>query len=140
MTELSATLKFGKGHEDSWIVVRADTAAELKKAIEEATGLSGEGMSVVDLVHNASMHVHQVAKMGTVLGGTVLESETPTEEPAKEEPKAEAPAATKGPTLEEQIASAKSGGELSDLFLKNKATFQADSALMEKLQERSKQV
>ena len=72
MTELSATLKYGKGYEDSWLVIRADNAADLKKAIEEATGLSGEGLSVVDLIHNAASHVHQVSKMGTALGATVI--------------------------------------------------------------------
>lgn len=145
MTELSATLKYGKGYEDSWLVIRADNAADLKKAIEEATGLSGEGLSVVDLIHNAASHVHQVSKMGTALGATVI-AETPAEPaaPAQAQAQAVAPAApapqAQGPSLEDQIASAKSASELSDLFLKNKAAFTGDKALMDKLQERSKQV
>lgn len=145
MTELSATLKYGKGYEDSWLVIRADNAADLKKAIEEATGLSGEGLSVVDLIHNAASHVHQVSKMGTALGATVI-AETPAEPaaPAQVQAQAAAPAApapqAQGPSLEDQIASAKSASELSDLFLKNKAAFTGDKALMDKLQERSKQV
>ena len=143
MTELSATLKYGKGYEDSWLVIRADNAADLKKAIEEATGLSGEGLSVVDLIHNASSHVHQVSKMGTALGATVIAEKT--EEPAAPaQEQAAAPAApapeAPAPSLEDQIASAKSASELSDLFLKNKAAFTGDKALMDKLQERSKQV
>lgn len=145
MTELSATLKYGKGYEDSWLVIRADNAADLKKAIEEATGLSGEGLSVVDLIHNAASHVHQVSKMGTALGATVI-AETPAEPaaPAQIQAQAAAPAApapqAQAPSLEDQIASAKSASELSDLFLKNKAAFTGDKALMDKLQERSKQV
>lgn len=145
MTELSATLKYGKGYEDSWLVIRADNAADLKKAIEEATGLSGEGLSVVDLIHNAASHVHQVSKMGTALGATVI-AETPAEPaaPAQAQEQAAAPAApapqAQAPSLEDQIASAKSASELSDLFLKNKAAFTGDKALMDKLQERSKQV
>lgn len=145
MTELSATLKYGKGYEDSWLVIRADNAADLKKAIEEATGLSGEGLSVVDLIHNAASHVHQVSKMGTALGATVI-AETTAEPaaPAQAQAQAAAPAApapqAQGPSLEDQIASAKSASELSDLFLKNKAAFTGDKALMDKLQERSKQV
>lgn len=145
MTELSATLKYGKGYEDSWLVIRADNAADLKKAIEEATGLSGEGLSVVDLIHNAASHVHQVSKMGTALGATVI-AETPAEPaaPAQVQAQAAAPAApapqAQAPSLEDQIASAKSASELSDLFLKNKAAFTGDKALMDKLQERSKQV
>lgn len=143
MTELSATLKYGKGYEDSWLVIRADNAADLKKAIEEATGLSGEGLSVVDLIHNAASHVHQVSKMGTALGATVI-AETPAEPAAPAQEQAAAPAApapqAQAPSLEDQIASAKSASELSDLFLKNKAAFTGDKALMDKLQERSKQV
>lgn len=145
MTELSATLKYGKGYEDSWLVIRADNAADLKKAIEEATGLSGEGLSVVDLIHNAASHVHQVSKMGTALGATVI-AEKPAEPaaPAQAQEQAAAPAApapqAQAPSLEDQIASAKSASELSDLFLKNKAAFTGDKALMDKLQERSKQV
>ena len=145
MTELSATLKYGKGYEDSWLVIRADNAADLKKAIEEATGLSGEGLSVVDLIHNAASHVHQVSKMGTALGATVI-AETPAEPaaPAQIQAQAAAPASpaprAQAPSLEDQIASAKSASELSDLFLKNKAAFTGDKALMDKLQERSKQV
>lgn len=145
MTELSATLKYGKGYEDSWLVIRADNAADLKKAIEEATGLSGEGLSVVDLIHNAASHVHQVSKMGTALGATVI-AETPAEPAAAAQVQAQAaaPAApapqAQAPSLEDQIASAKSASELSDLFLKNKAAFTGDKALMDKLQERSKQV
>ena len=149
MTELSATLKYGKGYEDSWLVIRADNAADLKKAIEEATGLSGEGLSVVDLIHNAASHVHQVSKMGTALGATVI-AETPAEPAAPAQAQAQAqeqaaaPAApapqAQAPSLEDQIASAKSASELSDLFLKNKAAFTGDKALMDKLQERSKQV
>ena len=145
MTELSATLKYGKGYEDSWLVIRADNAADLKKAIEEATGLSGEGLSVVDLIHNAASHVHQVSKMGTALGATVI-AETPAEPaaPAQVQAQPAAPAApapqAQAPSLEDQIASAKSASELSDLFLKNKAAFTGDKALMDKLQERSKQV
>ena len=145
MTELSATLKYGKGYEDSWLVIRADNASDLKKAIEEATGLSGEGLSVVDLIHNAASHVHQVSKMGTALGATVI-AEKPAEPaaPAQAQEQAAAPAApapqAQAPSLEDQIASAKSASELSDLFLKNKAAFTGDKALMDKLQERSKQV
>ena len=100
---------------------------------------------MVDLIHNAASHVHQVSKMGTALGATVI-AETPAEPaaPAQAQEQAAAPAApapqAQAPSLEDQIASAKSASELSDLFLKNKAAFTGDKALMDKLQERSKQV
>lgn len=140
MAELTATLKYGKGYEESWLVLRAPTAAELKEAIEEATGVSGEGMTLVDQIHNATQHVHSLARAGTVLGATVIESSAAPQSPqaAPQQP-AEAPVAPE-PTLLEKIAQAGSQSDLSDLFLKNKAAFTADQKLMDALQERSKQV
>lgn len=144
MTELTATFKYGKGYEESWLVLRAESASDLKKQIEEATGISGEGITLVDQIHNATQHVHSVGRMGTILGATVLpESESagaPATQPqaAAQAPAAAAPAPE--PTLLEKIAQAASAGDLSDLFLKNKAAFTGDKALMDALQERSKQV
>lgn len=144
MTELSVTLKYGKGYEESWLVLRAESASDLKKQLEEATGVSGEGITLVDQVHNATQHVHSLGRMGTILGATVIpEAESAGAPATPPQAAAQAPAAAApapGPTLLEKIAQAGSASDLSDLFLKNQAAFTGDKTLMDALEARSKAI
>lgn len=128
---ISVTLKYGKGYEEPWLVIKTDTVEQAKALISEATGLPGDGITLSDLVYNAAQHVRKINSVGSVLGGTVV-TETPAEEP-KPEPQAQP--ADNG--LAEKIDKATSKGDLTKLYLDNKSAFDADTDLMGALQAKS---
>lgn len=133
---ITATVKAGKGHEVPWLVFKGGTTGEVKRHIEEATGLSGEGISLASLVRNASDHFQTVNEVATVLSATVI-PETPAESTT-----GSAPAAEQTPEAPEDqylsaIASVADLAALGDLYLKNKAVFDGDEKLMAALQARS---
>lgn len=140
MTEVTATLKWSKGYEDPWLVIKGETAADVKRGIEEATGLSGDGISLVDLIHNASAHVHSVNNVGATLGGTVIREGTKPE-PEPEKPQEPAPQPEPEPEQESPvlglIADAKSQKALGDLYQEHRKAFQSTPALMAALQARA---
>lgn len=139
-TEVSVTLKQHAKYDAPWIVIRGKDTETVKRELEKVAGLSGEGISLASLVYNSAEHFKKVGEVGTVLGGTVISADAPDPKPqaAAQQPVAE-PAAP-APTLKDLVAQAATGPALSDLFLKHKAAFMADPALMAALEARSKQV
>lgn len=140
MPEIGVTLKAGKGYEAPWITVKGDNADEVRRATAAVAGLDAGELPLTDVVHNVAKHFQDVSRVGTLLGGTVVPEESAPQKPQEPAEQPTAAPAAQAPTLEDQIAKAGSASELSDLFLKNKAAFTGDPALMAKLQERSKQV
>lgn len=139
---IGVTLKQGKGFEAPWITIKASSAAEAKRHLEEITGLSGEGISLAAATYNAAQHFQKVADMGTVLDATVIPDEAPAAAPkAESKPKAE-PAKEPEPAAEVDhfaaIEKLDAKADLTAYYLKNKDAFDADSDLMDKLQERFK--
>lgn len=144
-TEVSVTLKQHSKFDAPWIVFRGKDSDAVKREVEKASGLGGEGISLMDLVHNAAEHFKKVGQMGTVLGGTVIESSAPAAEPTEKQETpapaaAPAPSPVQGPTLLERIGDAKTQTDLSDLFLENKAAFGADPSLMTALEAQAAKI
>lgn len=141
---IGVTLKQGKGYEAPWITVKGSSAGEVRKHLEDVTGLSGEGITLASLVYNAADHFQKVGEVGTVLGATVIRQDAPTETPTESASSA-APAAEQEPEAPEAqfasaIASVENLAALGDLYLKNKDAFDGDEKLMAALQARSAQL
>lgn len=136
---ITATVKAGKGYEVPWLVFKGATVAEVQGQIEQATGLSGEGITLASLVRNASDHFQTVNEVATVLSATVI-PETPTESASSAAPAAEQEPEAPEAQFASAIASVENLAALGDLYLKNKDAFDGDEKLMAALQARSAQL
>ena len=143
--EITATIKSGKGYDEPWLVFRGPDAASVKKQIEDATGLSGEGISLMELTWNANYSFGKISTVATGLDGVVIPENSPpaaqnaaaAPEPTESENVAPvAPAPSPEPDLKATVAGLTSKKELTDVYLKNKAAFDGDEALMAALQAR----
>lgn len=143
--EISVTLKQHKGFESPWIVVKGGSAAAVKKQVEEITGLSGEGLTLHELVYNAAYSFQKISTVATGLDAVLIAEDAPqaAEKPAAapestpvaNEPPAAAQASPE-PDLAATVADLKTKKELTDVYLKNKAAFDGDKDLMAALQAR----
>lgn len=142
---ISVTLKQSKDYAAPWIVVKGRTAASVKSQIEDITGLSGEGLTLHEMVYNAAFSFQKISTVATGLDAVVIPENSPpaaqnvaaAPEPtpaAQEAPAAEAPAPE--PDLAASVAGLTSKKALTDLYLKNKAAFDGDKDLMAALQAR----
>lgn len=148
--EITATIKSGKGFDEPWLVFRGPDAASVKKQIEDASGLSGEGISLMELTWNANYSFGKISTVATGLDGVVIPDEEKPQKAAvghvqvKVEPESAeeenvapvAPAPSSEPDLKATVAGLTSKKELTDVYLKNKAAFDGDEALMGVLQAR----
>lgn len=143
--EVSVTLKQHGKFEAPWIVVRGASTEAVKAELEKATGLSGEGLTLHELVYNAAYSFQKISTVATGLDGVVIPENSPpaaqnaaaAPEPAEEENVAPvAPAPSPEPDLAAVVAGLTSKKELTDVYLKNKAAFDGDEALMAALQAR----
>lgn len=96
---MKVTIKYGKGHEDSWVVFEGSTQ-EIRTDVIDYFGMDPEtlvGLSLSSIVVNATNIAHGKGLIATSLGATVVE-ETPAAAPAKptEDPWAAASAAQSG--------------------------------------------
>lgn len=135
MAEVTATLKYGKGYEAPWLVIKGENAADVKKAVEEATGLAGEGLTLSQVIYNAADHVQRLNTVGVTLGATVIADE-PEDAPAETAPAPDPAPEQQGPDLEQQIKDASDVSSLADLYIKYQATFDSDEKLSGLLQAR----
>ena len=145
--EVSVTLKQHKGFESPWIVVKGPSAAVVKKQVEEITGLSGEGLTLHELVYNAADSFQRISTVATGLDAVVIPDDEKaavghahaTVAPESTESENVAPAAPQAspePSLADQVNKEKSKAALKDLYLKNKKAFDGDKDLMAVLQAR----
>ncbi|MEV5330877.1 hypothetical protein [Streptomyces werraensis] len=96
---MKVTIKYGKGHDDSWVVFEGSTQ-EIRTDVIDYFGMDPEtlvGLSLSSIVVNATNIAHGKGLIATSLGATVVE-ETPAAAPAKptEDPWAAASAAQSG--------------------------------------------
>lgn len=141
MAEVTVTLKGGTGYDKPWIVVRGENAAETAKLVAETVGVSGEGLTLLELTHNAAQKFSGVSAAGTILGATVIPEGAPAQAPAPEPAAAPAiPAAPPVPNTEilAKIEAATSVAELGDVFMQNKGLFEANAELMAQVEAKSR--
>lgn len=138
-TEVTVTIKAASGAASPWIVVRAASAEEARLAVAESVGLDSDGLTLAEMAHNASARFQAMATAGSALGATVLpsKSERKAKDEPKPEPKAEAKADEGGVKVREAIANATSRGELSTIYMNNRAVFDNDGSLMKVLEARA---
>ncbi|QPB09861.1 hypothetical protein KGG73_gp27 [Streptomyces phage Sentinel] len=96
---MKVTIKYGKGHDDSWVVFEGSTQ-EIRTDVLDFFGMDPEtqrGLSLSSIVVNATNIAHGKGLIATALGATVVE-ETTNEAPAKptDDPWAAASAAQSG--------------------------------------------
>lgn len=129
--ETTATIKFGRGHEDPWLVFKG-TPERVKEQIVVAFGTDveeAEGLTLAELVVNVTKTAQGARTASAGLGGTVIKqggwARAAQEEAAPAEPavnplfaKVEALTAIEGP------------GGLKDLYARNADAFKADAELM----------
>lgn len=83
---MKVTIKYGKGHDDSWVVFEGSTQ-EIRTDVIDYFGMELEalaGLSLSSIVVNATNIAHGKGLIAAKLGGTVVE-ETPAAAPAKPE-------------------------------------------------------
>lgn len=144
--ETAATIKAGKGYDEPWLVFRGPNAASVKKQVEEATGLSGEGISLMELTWNANYSFQKISTVATGLDAVIIEddegpqnaagaAENASAAPEATEPENVAPAAPE-PSLTDQVNALTVKKDLTALYLANKKAFDGDKDLMSALQAR----
>lgn len=139
--EVSVTLKQHKGFESPWIVVRGKDAASVKKQLEEITGLSGEGLTLHELVYNATASFQRISTVAHGLDAIVVQNDEPAEEPkaeAKPEPAAEPEPKQEGPDHVAELAKLDKKADLTAYYLKHKKEFDGNADLMAALKDRYK--
>lgn len=70
----TATIKFGKGYDAPWLVLRAGTAKQLKQELLIAAGVTDPGMAslpLTDLIANVSMTAQVIWTTVQAMGGQV---------------------------------------------------------------------
>lgn len=134
----TVTLKYGKGFEDPWLVIRGGTAEETKRRVVEAVGLEGaEGLTLAEVIVNAKSVVQGASAVATQLGGTAIPSRSSG--PAEQAPAAAPePAKSEGPTLVEQIDRLGSKREGQQFYLANRSAIDADSTAKSAITEKMK--
>lgn len=135
--DISVTLKQHKGHESPWIVVRGKDAASVKKQLEEITGLSGEGLTLHEMVYNATASFQRINTVAHGLDAVVVKNDEPAEEPkAEAEPEPAAAPEEEGPDHLKALQGITTKSELTSYYLANKKEFDGNADLMAALKER----
>lgn len=114
---MKVTIKYGKGHDDSWVVFEGSTQ-EIRTDVIDYFGMDPEtlvGLSLSSIVVNATNIAHGKGLIATSLGATVVE-ETPAAAPTKptEDPWAAASAAQSGGPWPNSASVAESAEEKTD--------------------------
>ncbi|MEU7400100.1 hypothetical protein [Streptomyces sp. NPDC044948] len=81
---ITVTIKYGKSYEDTWAVFKG-SAGEVRQDILEYFGIESDsvtGLTLSDIVTNATQIAHGKGLIATQLGATVVAQE-PAEAPAK---------------------------------------------------------
>lgn len=139
--DISVTLKQHKGYESPWIVIRGRDAASVKKQLEEVTGLSGEGLTLHELVYNATSSFQRINTVATGLDAVVVREDAPAEEPKPEPEKPAAPEPEPeddGPDHVAELAKLDKKADLTAYYLAHKKEFDGDGSLMDALKARYK--
>ncbi|MEU8133221.1 hypothetical protein [Streptodolium elevatio] len=158
MSETSVTIKYGKGHDDSWVVFRG-TLSEIRANIMEYFGMDPEsqrGLSLDSIVINATNIAHSKGLLGSQLGATVTHEQpapapaaTPSEDPwvaatANQAPAPQPPAASE-PKAEDPdayviglIAQATTVEGLKRIWAENQALF--NTPLLARYKEKGKEL
>ncbi|MFJ3775209.1 hypothetical protein ACIPX0_26285 [Streptomyces sp. NPDC090075] len=105
MSEITVTIKYGKGYDDTWAVFRG-RPEEIRADVLAYYGMDPEtqkGLSLSSVVVNATNVAHGKGLIATALGATVVE-ETTNEAPAKptSDPWAAAASSTQVVTVADQ--------------------------------------
>ena len=136
----TVTLKYGKGFEDPWLVIRGGTAEDTKRRVIDAVGLEGaEDLTLAEVIVNAKSVVQGASAVATQLGGTAIPSRSsgPAEQAPAAAPEPE-PAKSEGPTLIEQIDKLGSKREGQQFYLANRSAIDADPTAKAAITEKMK--
>ncbi|MFJ7414622.1 hypothetical protein ACIQWZ_28060 [Streptomyces sp. NPDC098077] len=85
---LTVTIKYGKSHDDSWAVFRG-RPREVRDDILDFFGMERDsvtGLTLSDIVTNATNLAHGKGLIATQLGGTVIAEDAPPAKPAGGDP------------------------------------------------------
>lgn len=148
--EVSVTLKQHKGYDSPWVVVRGGSTEAVKAELAKATGLSGDGLTLTELVYNAAYSFQKISTVATGLDAVVIPLDSKAQDGAVSDVQAEsAPEPTQAASepqedaqeapevdLKAEVEKQTTKAGLQALFLKNKDAFNGDAELMAALQAR----
>lgn len=135
----TVTLKYGKGFEDPWLVIRGGTAEEAKRRVVDAVGLEGaEGLTLAEVIVNAKNVVQGANAVASTLGGTAIPRSAPKVE--EQAPSAQATAEDKGADLLEQIEKLGTKKEGQQFYLSNRSAIDADATVMSAMKDKMKKL
>ncbi|MGW6745433.1 hypothetical protein ACWGDX_32625 [Streptomyces sp. NPDC055025] len=129
---ITVTIKYGRGHDDSWAVFRG-SPTEVRKDIEAFFSLDGK--SVADLsLHELVVEAGQIAQSTTTvakgLNARIVPQTAPEPTAARKAAEAPASAQSMANAVLEQIAACKNTEELRRLWATNQTAF-GDQAVMD---------
>ena len=148
--EVNVTLKQSKDYAAPWIVVKGGSTEAVKAELAKATGLSGDGLTLTELVYNAAYSFQKISTVATGLDAVVIPLDSKAQDGAVSDVQAEsAPEPTQAASepqegaqeapevdLKAEVEKQTTKAGLQALFLKNKDAFNGDAELMAALQAR----
>ena len=151
--DLTLTIKYGKGYEDSWIVLRGATPNELRALAIEYFGVDGnqyEGLSLHEVTVNLTNIAHGNTAVATNLGGTVVPTNGTGEAPQEDaQPTVRGSAAFDAAgdsdadpyqPIADLFMDAESIPALKKLYAKHKSAYEASEAVRDAYKARGKEL
>lgn len=137
ISEISITVKYGKGYDDTWANFRAENNDDLKGLIIDFFGVDrdfGDSLTSDELVHNVTQQAHGVLTAVKGLGGTVVPSsgdEAQTGGDAWAAAEASVSAKKDDPLayFYEQVEAATTRADLKKLWAENQSTFENETLM-----------
>lgn len=141
--EVTCTIKFGKGYEDTWLVFRG-RPSEIRDDLISSFGLDAEeceDLTLAEVALNATNQAHGMGNVGATLGGKAVSGRPAkakaTSSPPWQQAKDEAAKPAENP-LFKAIDECTSVDALTKLWASNQAAFSADAELMGKYKEKGR--
>lgn len=136
---VTVTIKYSKGYESPWIVFRG-TPSEVIEDLGATFGIDTEGLTLSEVVHNATAQAHRMNNLGDRLGAVSVSAGASTgSDPwaSVDDPEPEKPAADPNAVHYAGIEAAQNRQELQTYWAKNQAAF-ANPELMAAYKARGK--
>lgn len=128
--EVTATVKFGKGYDDPWLVFRGDPD-QISEQVIASFGLEEtEGLTLAELIVNASKQAQAVRAASAGLGGSVISQGNGRRNAWAEAAGSTEPAQPERNPLYGKLEEVTDVAALKELYARNKAAFDGDAELL----------
>lgn len=137
---VGVTIKYGRGYEETWANFKGIVKV-VRQTIIDYFGLTAEeteGLSLHEVVINATKLAHSVSAASAGLGGTVISQGGRSGGGWSKAAENAAPAAPERNPLYGKVEEVADVTALRELFARNKAAFEADAELLQAWKDKGK--